>query len=176
MARAVGKRLAPVWRWVAVHVFRRRRSAIVKATTAHIKLSVSDTVAIGSVRPAPLSDGATVDERLAWLERFVGIVASETERLRNDGRAQLDAVERRLGERLDTLDTGLATLGQDVGTVREAMFGLDGAGLRKNGRWADDHRRRDPGEYPRLVELIVRRSAAVRRRRRYTAATIARRG
>ena len=87
--------------------------------------------AFGQVRPSKPVDDAPRDEQIAYLTRFVEILAEEITGVRKHADAIVEESESRIGTRMEEMSARLAQADERVGTLRAAMLGADGTGLRQ---------------------------------------------
>ena len=80
------------------------------------------------VRPSKPTDDAPPDEQIAYLTRFVEILAEETTAVRKHADAIVEESESRIGTRMEEMAARLAQADERVGTLRAAMLGADGTG------------------------------------------------
>ena len=132
---AVDRRLWPDVRsgfisWVR-HLLGRDRAV---GQTVHVggvaNISVVGNARLSSRRPEP-EDDSPLEEQVAYLLSAVVDIDRTVEADRKAITSQVQAVEERLGTRVDHVSAQVADAHQQLRSVRSALFGADGAGLRR---------------------------------------------
>lgn len=117
-------------RWIRTKILRRPQPHVMKRGTATVIGGGSVSV-FAEVRPSKPAEDAGPEERIAYLMRFVEILSNETAAVRNHGDAVTRDAEARVGKRIDEVSSRLEDAGQRLMTIRKAVLGSEGTGLRQ---------------------------------------------
>lgn len=84
-----------------------------------------------TVRPPQPHPEATVEEQLQHIHRWISEVEKELHQSREVAGKDLREVNDRLDERIDAVQSEVASAKRDVQAVRDTAFGREGRGLRE---------------------------------------------
>lgn len=87
--------------------------------------------AFGQVRQGKPPDDASLDEKVAYLMRYLDILGNETTEVLRQAQEAVNRTEGRLTDRLDGLSSRLNEINEGMSSIRSALFGHDGRGLRR---------------------------------------------
>ena len=116
-------------RWVRAPFRRGRRPQVVYGTGAGVTATVAMSVS-GQIRQSKPVDDATDAERLDYLMRFVEVLSNETAAARQDAKELVREMENKTDARIGEITSRLDETDQRLLTVRAAVLGPDGLGLR----------------------------------------------
>ncbi len=115
--------------WFREAVLRRPRPTdVVEPHGAIHGVSFGDTANV-EVRPTPITDSSTPEERFRYLERYVEVVVEEVQAVRKHSDEALARAEERTNQKVDQLRGQLHSADSRLRHVQDALAGKDGRGL-----------------------------------------------